>query len=79
MPLLLLLLLQLAIVNWMCTCAGPAGFALRFCLGLLAADVGLLGKPLLYMVLRSGLRDRCASGTALTGLEGSKSGPPCLG
>lgn len=45
-----------------CTCVGPA---LRFGLGLFGTDLGLLGKPLLNMVLTSGLRDLSASGAVI--------------
>ena len=52
--------------------------AFRFALGLLSAALGLLGKPLLYMVLRSGLMALSLSGTALKGLEGWGLGWGCI-
>ena len=59
------------------TWTGPVTDAFCFALGLLDAALGLLGKPLLYMVLRSGLVALSLSGTALKGLEAWATGLAC--
>ena len=74
----MIVIVTVVIHHCVCTCPGPARDVFRFAVGLLAAALGLLGKPLLYMVLRSGLVALSASGTALKGLEGWTTGLACL-